>query len=539
MRTENTSRTPPETPLSELARWAGDQPARIHVEDVEGRSLSYAETATEARRWAAAYRSIGVETGEIVVTMQNNTIDSLLGWYGLGWLGATEAPVNVDYRGDLLAHALNLTRARTMACLGQFVPRLLQVADRLDHLQRVVVLDAGEVPELPWRSWATAELLAAAAPADDLELPAPWQIGAILFTSGTTGPSKAVRLPWAQIVASARGAFLTDDLTADEVIYNPGPTYHIGSKCFPALASLLGARHVMRPWISETRMADDYVKHAVTTGTPPREWVLEPDAPDAVSSALRNVLVPTMHPTFIPARERLGWRTYSTFNMTELSCPVGCPVWNADRFDDRGRASQGTVRPGYEVRIVDEHDQPLPPGEVGEIVIRSDVPWVLNAGYLHMPDATAAAWQGGWFHTGDAGCIDEEGWFYFLDRLKDCIRRRGENISSYDVEMSVMAHPEIALAAAIAVKENDRPGANEEVKVCCVRTEGSPLDGEGLVRWLIGRMPRFMIPRYVEFFDELPLTPTQKVRKVELRKSPLTERTFDRETVGIEIPRDA
>ena len=538
MKAETRRCTPPETPLSELARWADHGPERVHVCDVEGRSLSYAETAFEARRWAAMYRGIGVGRDEIVVTMQNNTIDSLLGWYALGWLGATEAPINVDYRGDLLVHALNLTRARTMACLGQFLPRLLEVASRLEHLEQVVVLDAGDASGLPWRSWSAQELLAEVAPADDLELPAPWRIGAILFTSGTTGPSKAVRLPWAQIVASARGAFLTDDLTAEDVIYNPGPTYHIGSKCFPTLAALLGARHLMRPWISESRLVGDYLTHGVTTGTAPAPWIFEPDSPDAARSPLRNVLVPTMHPVVVPARERWGWRTYSTFNMTELSCPVGSPEWNADRFDDRGRGSQGKVRPGYDVRIVDEHDQPLRPGEVGEIVIRSDIPWVLNAGYLHMPEATGEAWRGGWFHTGDAGYIDGEGWFYFLDRLKDCIRRRGENISSYEVEMAVVVHPEVALAAAIVVKDGDRPGADEEVKVCCVRTEGSSLDGETLVRWLIGRMPRFMVPRYVEFYDELPLTPTQKVRKVELRKSPLTEHTFDREAAGIEIPRD-
>ena len=346
MKTDTHVRTPPETPLSELARRAGHEPRRIHVCDVEGGSLSYSETATEARRWAAMYRRIGVGRDEIVVTMQNNTIESLLGWYGLGWLGATEAPVNVDYRGKLLVHALNLTRARTMACLGQFVPRLLEVAERLEHLEQVVVLDAQGTPELPWRSWSAAELLAEAEPADDLELPAPWQIGAILFTSGTTGPSKAVRLPWAQIVATAKGAFPSDDLTADEVIYNPGPTYHIGSKCFPTLAALIGARHVMRPWISESRIAEDYVRHGVTTGTPPGQWIFEPDSPDAASSVLHNVLVPTMYPSIVPARERLGWRTYSTFNMTELSCPVGSPAWNADRFDDRGRASQGKARPG-------------------------------------------------------------------------------------------------------------------------------------------------------------------------------------------------
>ena len=160
----------------------------------------------------------------------------------------------------------------------------------------------------------------------------------------------------------------------------------------------------------------------------------------------------------------------------------------------------GVVRPGYEARVVDENDQPVSPGTPGELIVRASTPWVLNAGYLNNPEASLAAWRNGWFHTGDAFLQDAAGNFYFLDRMKDCIRRRGENISSFEVETFIDAHP------------------------------------EDLVQWLIPRAPRFMIPRYVAFTDALPLTPTQKVRKAVLREAGLAD-AWDREAEGIELPR--
>lgn len=171
------------------------------------------------------------------------------------------------------------------------------------------------------------------------------------------------------------------------------------------------------------------------------------------------------------------------------------------------------------------------------MIVRADHPWVLNAGYLNNPEATAEAWRNGWFHTGDAFIRDADGNFFFLDRLKDSIRRHGENISSFEVEAYVNAHPAVALSAAVAVKSSAHAGASEEIKIVVERAPGETLDAETLVRWLIPRMPRFMVPRYVEFIDALPLTPTQKVRKKVLRESGVGPDTWDREAAGIEVPR--
>ncbi len=195
------------------------------------------------------------------------------------------------------------------------------------------------------------------------------------------------------------------------------------------------------------------------------------------------------------------------------------------------------IREGFEGRVVDEHDQPVESGQVGELILRAHVPWTMNAGYLNNPEATAEAWRNGWFHTGDGFICDVAGNYYFIDRLKDCIRRRGENISSFEVEAYAVEHPAIAEAAAVAVKASEEPGANEEIKLIALLAEGKTLDAAELIRWLIPRMPRFMIPRYIEFVDELPRTPTMKVRKKLLRDDALNEQTWDREVAGIDLPR--
>jgi crotonobetaine/carnitine-CoA ligase len=183
--------------------------------------------------------------------------------------------------------------------------------------------------------------------------------------------------------------------------------------------------------------------------------------------------------------------------------------------------------PGYEVRIVDEHDQPVLPGHVGELVVRASEPWVINQGYDGMPEATAAAWRNGWFHTGDGFRADDDGGYYFVDRIKDTIRRRGENISSFEVEACVLAHPDVAECAAIAVPSEF---TEDDVKVCVVVRNGMTLTPEQLVDFLAPRMPDFMVPRYVEVVEALPKTEaTMRTRKIELRTNPITDHTWDRE----------
>jgi crotonobetaine/carnitine-CoA ligase len=214
--------------------------------------------------------------------------------------------------------------------------------------------------------------------------------------------------------------------------------------------------------------------------------------------------------------------------MTEVGMPFSAG------WDITDAASCGVLREGYEVRLVDEHDFEVPVGEVGALIVRHRDPWALCQGYFEMPDKTAEAWRNGWFHTGDAFRVDEQGRYYFVDRIKDAIRRRGENISSFEVEGLVNAHPGVLESAAIPVPSE---WGEDEVKVCVVRSDDT-LTEEQLVRDLSVTMPRFMVPRYVELVDALPKTEAmQKVKKILLRDDPLNARTWDREAAGVEVPK--
>jgi crotonobetaine/carnitine-CoA ligase len=216
----------------------------------------------------------------------------------------------------------------------------------------------------------------------------------------------------------------------------------------------------------------------------------------------------------------------TAYAMTECSPPIGTG------WDISNPLSCGTLRPGYEARIVDAHDFEVPPGEIGELIVRHKEPWKLFLGYFGMPDKTVESWRNGWLHTGDAFRRDAEGNYYFVDRFKDAIRRRGENISSFEVELHVNAHPEVQESAAVAVPSE---WGEDEVKVVVVRKPDSELKPEVLVQFLARTMPKFMVPRYVEFVGSLPKTDaTMRVRKVELRVNPINENTWDRDIVRSE-----
>jgi crotonobetaine/carnitine-CoA ligase len=231
-------------------------------------------------------------------------------------------------------------------------------------------------------------------------------------------------------------------------------------------------------------------------------------------------------------RERFGAHIVEVYGATETGIITRTP-YGEFRAGSCGRPNTES----FDVRIVDDHDRPVPVGEVGEIVVRPKVPWAMMTGYYRKPQATVEAFRNLWFHTGDFGRFDEDGFVYFVDRKKDAIRRRGENISSFEVEAAVNAHPAVLESAAIAVPS---PLAEDDVKVCVVLQPGSKLDPAELVRFLDERLPYFMVPRYVEFLPELPKTPNQKVRKVELRRAGdrgITEASWDREKHGIKLTR--
>jgi crotonobetaine/carnitine-CoA ligase len=226
---------------------------------------------------------------------------------------------------------------------------------------------------------------------------------------------------------------------------------------------------------------------------------------------------------------RFGPDVYTIFNMTEISSPI------TSEPNPQVGGTCGRARAGVEVRLVDDNDCEVPDGNVGEMILRTDRPWGMNHGYHKNPEATARAWRNGWFHTGDAFRRDANGNYFFVDRMKDAIRRRGENISSFEVEIEVVAFPAVREAAVIAVPSEL---GEDEVMAVVAPAPGHEIDPAALLAFLRDRLAYFMIPRYLRVLPELPKTPTAKVLKAELRAQGITPDTWDREQAGISIRRD-
>jgi crotonobetaine/carnitine-CoA ligase len=251
--------------------------------------------------------------------------------------------------------------------------------------------------------------------------------------------------------------------------------------------------------------------------------------PEDASTPLRHVLMSPLLADVEGFMKRFDLLVTTGYGMTEIG-PVICATGEVSNDNHR---SCGRLTPGYEARLVDEHDCEVPAGELGELIVRSDQPWTLNLGYVGLPEESMKAWRNGWFHTGDVFRVDADGNFYFVDRLKDAIRRRGENISSFEVEAIVNSHPDIVESAAVAVPSDL---GEDDVKVVVVRRPGSHINEPDLIEFLIPVMPRFMLPRYVEFVDTLPKTPTDRVQKVLLRNAGVTPQTWDRTSAAAESP---
>jgi crotonobetaine/carnitine-CoA ligase len=333
-----------------------------------------------------------------------------------------------------------------------------------------------------------------------------------------------VRVPWGQIHATATGTFPLADLGDDEVFYSPFTLFHMSGKLPPAVMAGCGGSVVMREHLSLSAFWDDIRRVGATTTIFSKVatdlLMAEPPTPTDRDLPLRQVVMGPVAPDHAAFTERFGVRVGTAFNMTEISVPLHS--WQIGDPASCGRLRQGY--PGYECRLVDEHDLDVAEGELGELVVRTTVPWTLTAGYHGYPDKTAESWRNGWFHTGDAfRRVGED--YYFVDRFKDALRRRGENISSFEVELGVCSHPEVAECAVVAAPGGD---SGDEIKAVVVLTPGSTLTPEALMEHLAPRMPRFMLPRYVEVVAELPKTPTLKVRKAELRADALNQRTWDR-----------
>ena len=518
-----------------LARLATEEPDAVAMQDVDGRELTRRGLHETNLRWADALRRVGVQPGDHIVTMLPNSFEAFHAWLGIAWLGAMEVPANNMYRGQMLRYLIDNSTASALVISERFVPQLIDVASELPKLTTVVVPDADDVPPgLPGRVVTRTELFADARAADDLAGPDYWDVAAIIYTSGTTGPSKGVLMPWGTLWSFVTTA-PEDFVLPGEGFYAMYPAFHVSGKAMLYQAAMFRARMVIREQFSIQHFWDDVRRFGITgaglVGPMAPFLLLQPEQPDDADSPLRHVMMGPLVPQVDEFEARFGVDVGTGYGMTEIGAPFA-----SDGYDLANSTSCGKLRTGwagYEVRIVDEHDEPLGPGEVGELVVRTREPWVINRGYYGMPDATAAAWRNGWFHTGDGFRYDEEGNYYFVDRIKDAIRRRGENISSFEVEALVSQHPDVMESAAVAVPSEY---LEDDVKICVVLRDGATVTHDELITFLVPRMPKFMVPRYVEFVDALPKTEaTLRTQKVKLRDEALNERTWDREAAGIVV----
>jgi len=418
-----------------LDRLAREQPNKVFANFADGSEWSYAETRNLAIRMANAFRKLGVRQGDRVLVWLPNSADNLRIWFGLNYLGAVYVPINLAYKGNLLQHTLTLSEARFGVVHADLQERLGEIECK--HLHEIIVLggDPRLVEGLLVHGRATLNSEDLTPPSLEREI-APWDLQSIIFTSGTTGPSRGVLSSYVHLYNMAIAApFLSGE---DRYMLNL-PLFHSGG-VMPTTAMLIHGGSIAMVDAFDTDAFWDTVRaRGVTTsillGVMGGFLLKRPPSPDDKSHPLRSCTYVPLNETSKQFHERFGTEIYTHFNMTEISQPI------VSRANPTALGSAGRPRRGVEVRIVDENDCEVEVRLVGELIVRTDRPWAMSHGYAGNPEATAAAWRNGWFHTGDGFRRDAEGNFYFVDRLKDAIRRRGENISSFEVESEILARP--------------------------------------------------------------------------------------------------
>ena len=517
--------------LGVRAREYGD---KTFYQQVDGPELTWREFHDGNLLWADAFRRLGIQAGENVAVMMPTNVEAYHVWLGLAWLRAVEVPMNTMYRGKMLSYIIDNADARVAVMGKDYLDRLPDIAADLPKLKTVVVPDADEIDiALPFEVVTRSAFLDGAAVATDIDGPAHYDIAAIIYTSGTTGASKGVLVPWAELYWFD----IEDNDNEDGALYAYLPPYHVSGKVSLYQAAKRKSRLVIRESFSLGEFWNDIKRYDCNMvgllGPLARLLMLNPETPEDADNPVERAACGPLFPEVEVFEKRFGISLGTGYGMTEIGAVTRTPDYAHGDWRSCGKARTGA--PGYHLKIVDEHDEEVPTGSVGELIVRCDDPWCMNVGYYGMPEKTAESWRNGWFHTGDGFRQDEDGNFFFVDRLKDAIRRRGENISSFEVEGYVNDHPDVVETAAIGVPSEL---SEDEVKVYVVlRAEATVTHGE-LIEYLIPKMPRFMIPRYVEFVGTLPKTEaTSRTQKVKLRENALNDDTWDREAAGIKLPK--
>ena len=527
--------------------------------DVCGTAFSAAQVNDAACRIANGLTALGVGAGERVATLVENSPEAMLAWWGVVRGGRVAVPINTAYKGNYLRHQLHDAGSSVLIVQRSLADRAAAVIDHLPDLRHVIVIDdADDADDADAAAAATSadvttldnntvdshswsELLASDATTPDVDIK-PSDIGTFVYTGGTTGPSKGCMLSHNYHEAASRQIGLCWQRTAEDVLWTPLPLFHYNALVTAVLGALVfGGRSAIYRRFSVSNFWPEMNRTGatVTSTLGTMAYLLAHDvdrpemprsgAPEA-NTSLRLLGAAPM-PVEIDAifNERFGVATFSgAYGVTEASLISWSPPGLANKAN-----AAGVINDEYfDVRIFDDDDDELPRGTDGEIVIRPKRPHVMFEGYWGRPDATVGTSRNWWYHTGDIGRIDDEGYLSFVDRKADYLRRRGENISSFEVESILMSHGALADVVVHAVPSDL---TEDDLKITAIRVEGATVTEEELFRWSIDQLPYFALPRYIEFRSELPRSPVGRVLKRELRDEGVTPSTWDADASGIVV----
>ena len=512
-----------------IDRRARDSGDKTFVTFDTGEAWTCAALREQVRRCAAGLQQRGVGQGDLVLLWLPNGPEAMRALLAINYLGAVCVPLALSYRGASLQHVIADSGASCMFGDARLLDRLADIDTA--QLASIIVV-GGEPPRADRYAFiAESDLLSSG---EELQPPArpiePWDTEFVLYTSGTTGPSKGVLSSYTHRYAHAMA---TTAIRPGDCRLVHGPLSHTAG-AGAIYTSLCKDGSIVLVESFKTDLFWDHIRRFkvdVTSllGATVPFLLKQPPSPQDHTHGLRAVIVAPIDENAIEFGKRFGVEVYGIYSMTEMSIPMFCGP-DLDRVGQCGRP-----REGVQVKIVDENDLQVEDGGSGELVVRCDEPWTMTHGYLNNPAATAEAWRNGWFHTGDLFRRDPDGVYVFMDRMKDLVRRRGENISSFEVETAISQFAGVREVAIVAAKSEF---SEDEILAVICPTPGAAIDLAQLIEFLRPRLPHFMIPRFIRVVDDLPRTTTQKIMKAELRSAGVTADTWDRDKHGITVKRE-
>lgn len=529
-----------DSPLAALERAVAEVPDSRFM-DVCGECCTYAGFDRETNAMAHALEKLGVKAGDRLISFSDTNLDTLRYWFAANKIGAIWVPVNTAFRGSFLSHQVNDAGGKLLLCGADQLVHVETILADLVTLETVLV-----VGPCPPRGKEGVRIVSLDAHRGGNDAPVgrsvdPAEISCLIYTSGTTGPSKGCMISHNQICHFAWRHLEAAPQRKGEVAWTCLPIFHVGALVSVVLSSLLSqsrgaltARFSVSNFWADVEQTGARISFILAT-----MWPLLAEAPDndAMKRCHGQLKVVTGVPV-TPAIRRIfqerfgvGYINCHNYAQTESS-KLGHVAYGAPQPPD---GSAGFIADmDYDIMVADDDDREVPRGAVGELLYRPKRPHIMFEGYWGQPEETCATWRNLWMHSGDLVRVDEKDVLTFIDRKKDYLRRGGENVSSWEVEATFHLHPCVEEVAVHAVKSQL---SEDDIKATCVLSAGAVLSEEELMRWIIPRLPRFAVPRYIEFRAALPKTPTGRVQKFQLRDDGCTPATWDRQAAGVEVPR--